>query len=409
LRQVREKEELRERERWDALSEGDRIVKERDALWVHYPRWKEENESSSKAFLRAEQAIAREERARRREVRRRLEDPALLLDLDKPDANFKDPTIVEDTSAFADTEGGILVAKGGQGGLGNPHFASSINRSPKFATRGTPGERITLSLELKLLADVGLVGLPNAGKSTLLRAISNSKAEVASYAFTTLNPQVGVVRVWDDGTFGDNPSPNLIHDNGHEARLDEGGASLNEGYGHLGTGNEWDHFMTLRPKSSRPQLEMMRFTVADNPGIIAGASENAGLGHSFLRSIERSLALVYVVDFSRCAPWEDVETLRSELEAYKKGLSGKACLIVANKADLAASSRSTEDVRAAREKLMRLEAHAAHLVNAARDCVATSEGVRNDTQLRVIPISGKYRENLDPVVRVLSEIIEGAR
>ncbi len=210
LREAREKEELRGREKWDALSEEDRIVRERDALWVHYPRWKEENESSSKAFLQVEQAIAREERARKREVRRRLEDPALLFDLDKPDADFMDPAIAKDPSAFADTQGGTLVARGGQGGLGNPHFASSMNRSPKFATRGKPGEKITLSLELKLLADVGLVGFPNAGKSTMLRAISNSKAEVASYAFTTLNPQVGVVRVWDDGTFGDNPPANSI-------------------------------------------------------------------------------------------------------------------------------------------------------------------------------------------------------
>ncbi len=156
------------------------------------------------------------------------------------------------------------------------------------------------------------------------------------------------------------------------------------------------------------RLEDMRFTVADNPGIIAGASENVGLGHSFLKSIERSLALVYVVDFSRDAPWEDVETLRSELEAYKKGLSHKACLIIANKADLAPSS-STEDVRAAQEKLKRLEAHGEYMVTAARNCAAAEECVRNDTQLSVIPISGKYRKNLDPVVRVLSEIIKRAR
>ncbi|EDR10369.1 uncharacterized protein LACBIDRAFT_147915, partial [Laccaria bicolor S238N-H82] len=181
-----------------------------------------------------------------------------------------------------------LVAGGGLGGLGNPHFTTTDNRSPKFATRGQEGERITLSLELKLLADVGLVGMPNAGKSTLLRALTGgrAKSEIAGYAFTTLNPIVGITRIRH--------------------------------------GHHFDLF------------ESFRFTIADNPGLISRASENVGLGHAFLRSMERSLALVYVVDLSAPNPWDELRVLFEELEKYQPGMSSKARMVVANKADLLA-------------------------------------------------------------------------
>ncbi|KAF8529405.1 P-loop containing nucleoside triphosphate hydrolase protein, partial [Gautieria morchelliformis] len=153
-----------------------------------------------------------------------------------------------------------LIAAGGAGGYGNLYFLTATNRSPKFATCRHNGVRITLKLELKLVVDVGLVGFPNARKSTLLNALTNRHAEVAAYAFTTLNPQVGTVRVLWGGDFD-------------------------------GSGGE-----------------VFRFTIADNPGLIAQASEssnteNVGLGHALLRSIKRARALAYVVDLSGDRLW----------------------------------------------------------------------------------------------------------
>jgi len=294
--------------------------------------------------------------------------PPLVLDLSEPD--------VEEESQVG---GGTLIATGGEGGLGNPHFASATNRSPKFATRGRGGDRMTIELELKLLADIGLVGFPNAGKSTILRALTNSKAQVAPYAFTTLNPQVGMVRLWDDGTF----------DHGPGTFIEDDRQATSSGI--ISTASIVDPFRT----------EAIRFTIADNPGLLAGASENVGLGHSFLRSIERSLALVYVVDFSKDEPWDDVEVLRMELEAYKEGLSSKARLIIANKADLAVGENggSEDEVRTARAKLRRLETAAAYMANSG------GEG----REIQVIAVSGKYRQNLDKVVRTLASIVDGER
>jgi GTPase len=172
----------------------------------------------------------------------------------------------------------ILVAQGGSGGRGNKSFATSTNKAPRRATPGVPGEERTLLLELKTIADAGLVGYPNAGKSTLLKAISDASPKTAPYPFTTLHPMVGVID-FDDYT---------------------------------------------------------RITVADIPGLIEGASENVGLGHHFLRHIERTKVLVYVLDMA-CTdgrqPWEDLESLQKELEIYKEGLIQRPSVIVANKMD----------------------------------------------------------------------------
>lgn len=157
-----------------------------------------------------------------------------------------------------------------------------------------------------------------------------------------------------------------------------------------------------------PHDEVVRFTIADNPGLLARASENVGLGHSFLRSIERSLALVYVVDFSGAAPWDDLATLRAELEAYKPGLSRKARLVIANKADLL-DAATKDEVREAKAKLARLEAFVKDEMTPS-DCDA--EGYRTWEEvkaLEVVPVSAKYRQNLEKVVRLLGSYVHEAR
>jgi GTPase len=167
-----------------------------------------------------------------------------------------------------------LLARGGAGGLGNIHFKSSVNRAPRQFTRGEPGEVRKLSLELRVLADVGLLGLPNAGKSTLIRAVSSARPKVADYPFTTLNPSLGVVRV--------------------------GEAS---------------------------------FVIADIPGLIEGASEGAGLGHQFLRHLARTRLLLHIVDLTGDEPAQDARVIAAELKKYENALYRKPRWLVFNKAD----------------------------------------------------------------------------
>jgi GTP-binding protein len=174
----------------------------------------------------------------------------------------------------------ITIAKGGDGGFGNLRFKSAINRAPRQKTPGWPGEKRNLKLELKVLADVGLLGLPNAGKSTLITAISNARPRIADYPFTTLHPNLGVVRVG--------------------------------------------------PEQS--------FVVADLPGLIEGASEGAGLGHLFLRHLQRTRLLLHVVDV---APFDDnadpvaqAKGIVNELKKYDAGLFAKPRWLVLNKLDM---------------------------------------------------------------------------
>jgi GTP-binding protein len=172
----------------------------------------------------------------------------------------------------------VLLAKGGRGGLGNAHFATSTNRAPRKVQPGEPGEEFDLQLKLKLLADVGLVGYPNAGKSTLISVISAARPKIADYPFTTLTPNLGVVALSDDRSF----------------------------------------------------------VVADVPGLIEGAHEGHGLGHQFLRHIERTKVLVHLVDVSGASgrdPVEDFDTIRRELDLYNADLLKKPQLVAANKID----------------------------------------------------------------------------
>jgi GTPase len=185
----------------------------------------------------------------------------------------------------------IVVARGGRGGLGNSHFATSTHQAPKHAQKGEPGEERWVRLELRLIADIGLVGLPNAGKSTLLAALTAARPKIGDYPFTTLEPNLGVLEL-DDGR--------------------------------------------------RP-------TIADVPGLIEGASEGAGLGHAFLRHIERTRVLVHVVDGAGRDPAWDYDVIRDELAAHDPALLAKPILVVFNKLDLSAASVAWPEFRTARE------------------------------------------------------------
>jgi len=190
----------------------------------------------------------------------------------------------------------VTVARGGRGGLGNIHFKSSTNRAPRQSTKGEPGEELDLRLELKVLADVGLLGLPNAGKSTFIRAVSAARPKVADYPFTTLHPNLGVVRVDENKSF----------------------------------------------------------VIADVPGLIEGAADGAGLGIRFLKHLSRTRLLLHIVDLApldpEADPVRDAKAIVGELEKYSPELAAKPRWLILNKLDLipeeARDAQITEFLRA---------------------------------------------------------------
>ena len=180
-----------------------------------------------------------------------------------------------------------IIAKGGRGGWGNSHFATATRQTPRFSKPGAPGEKFDLRLELKLLADVGVVGFPNVGKSTLVSVVSEAKPQIADYHFTTITPVLGVVRLNEDRSF----------------------------------------------------------VMADIPGLIEGANEGAGLGHEFLRHVERCRLLVHVVDVSGSEgrdPKEDFAVINSELKKFNPELAKRPMLVAGNKCDLASDEAVAE-------------------------------------------------------------------
>ncbi|KAJ1867027.1 GTPase of the mitochondrial inner membrane that associates with the large ribosomal subunit [Coemansia sp. RSA 989] len=261
----------------------------KESWFVHYPQWEDRNELSK--------------------VRLPPEFKAFKWELDHPQQLHIDLT-----------EHGqrALVARGGLGGLGNPHFISPTERQPHYALRGLPGQRRIIELELKTIADVGLVGMPNAGKSTFLSAVSNAHPKIAPYPFTTLNPYIGTVDFRD--TF--------------------------------------------------------QLTIADIPGLVPGAHKNIGLGHSFLRHIERSRVLVYIVDVSGEAPWNDLLALQQELDLYHKGLSSRPSLVIANKADTGEVARKN------------------------------FEQWQQQTSIPLIPISAKFRKNILKATHAIRQLVD---
>jgi len=230
----------------------------------------------------------------------------------------------------------FVAARGGKGGWGNVHFATPTRQAPRFAKSGLPGEEKYLTLELKMLADVGIVGFPNVGKSTLLSLISSARPKIANYHFTTLSPNLGVVSVYDQN-----------------------------------------------------------FVVADIPGLIEGAAEGAGLGHDFLRHIERCRLILHLFDISaseREDPLDDIQKINSELQKYSPELASRPQILAGNKIDIGYDKETLERIQAfAAEKN-----YALHLISGA-----TGEGV--DELIKAVAL--KLKE-LPPLKKFESEIVE---
>ena len=240
----------------------------------------------------------------------------------------------------------VVVAKGGVGGFGNVHFKSSVNQAPTEHTPGGAAEEKRLRLELKTIADAGLLGFPNAGKSSLLSALSSATPKIASYPFTTLNPIVGTIR--------------------------------------------YDDYATVR--------------MADVPGIIEGAAKGVGLGLAFLKHLERSKVLVYVIDLAGTdnrEPWADYRILRKEIEEYSAELAERPALVVCNKIDAleedaARSAAPTGEVGASRIAAPTGEVGAA--LRAAR--------FEKETGVKPIYLSCATREGLDEFKAALRELVQ---
>jgi GTP-binding protein len=227
-------------------------------------------------------------------LRRAASGRAMEIDLSKDDADAEKLSVVSAKGELvADlTQHGqqFILCKGGRGGLGNRNFATAARQTPRFAQPGEPGDEGDFLLELRIVAEVGLVGYPNAGKSTLLTAISRARPKVAPYPFTTLHPQIGIVEYAD-----------------------------------------WKRLM-----------------VCDVPGLIEGAHKNVGLGHKFLRHIQRCKILVLLLDMAGTdnrKPWDDYKQLLSELELYDPALLEKPRLVVANKMDEAVAEKNLKEFK----------------------------------------------------------------
>jgi GTP-binding protein len=224
----------------------------------------------------------------------------------------------------------LLVAAGGRGGLGNAHYLSNRNRAPEKATEGKDGEEWLLQLELKLLAEVGIIGLPNAGKSTLISVLSAARPRIADYPFTTLVPNLGVVR--------------------------------------------------------RPSGDGTVF--ADIPGLIAGAAQGAGLGHEFLRHIERTRLLIHLVDVSSEDVVADLQVVEGELSAYGHGLSDRPRLVVLNKIELLSAEECSE----------RLAAVNSHLATAVNSHLAVEANSQLEQGSEALAISAVAARGLDALL-----------
>lgn len=250
-------------------------------------------------------------------------------------------TVIRDTESgkiIHDMSDGkpFVAAKGGKGGWGNTHFATATRQAPRFAKNGLPGEEKYITLELKMLADVGLVGFPNVGKSTLLSKISGANPKIADYHFTTLSPNLGVVSVYEK-----------------------------------------------------------RFVVADIPGLIEGASEGLGLGHDFLRHIDRCRLILHLFDaaaLEREEPLEDIKKINAELKRYSKELGSRPQILVANKVDSGID----------KEKIAKVKRYAAR----KGQKIFFISGITGEGIDELIKYTAELLETLPPLTFYESEVVE---
>jgi GTP-binding protein len=251
---------------------------------------------------------------------------AMEIDLSKEDADdvrASDSTKGEVVADLTENGQQFILCKGGRGGLGNRNFATSRHQTPRFAQPGEPGDEGNFLLELRIMAEVGLVGYPNAGKSTLLTAISRARPKVAPYPFTTLHPQIGILEYPD-----------------------------------------WH-----------------RLTICDVPGLIEGAHKNVGLGHAFLRHIERCKIIVLLLDMAGTDgrnPWDDYKQLLKELELYDTALLERPRLVVANKMDEAVAEKLLKQFKTKFKKIS------------------------------VLPISAAFDQGMDKFKKTIREAVEAA-
>jgi len=249
-------------------------------------------------------------------------------------------------ASLDEAEAMFIAARGGSGGKGNYYFLSNENRAPTECEKGALGQERTLCVELKTMAHAGLIGFPNAGKSTLLRAISRAQPKVSPYPFTTLNPHLGM----------------LLFD---------------------------DH---------------VQIAVADIPGLIPGAHQNRGLGHSFLRHIERCLALIYVLDLSVTDPWGQLQQLRFELNQYQEGLADRPNIILGNKID---TEGAVDKLKTISNRLRDCGSDVLELEdNSNIESIRRSMINSSSSSVNVLGISAKHRIGMEPLIQQIRLIYD---
>ncbi|MBW0545441.1 hypothetical protein O181_085156 [Austropuccinia psidii MF-1] len=393
----------------DLVGEDPQVAKTRRAkLFVHYPDFEDTNQTNQ-ALKQLEVDLLQElwqaERDRYRSVPLEIDCAQFYLEKSQTCAFTSNPDSTgQHTNPSQDY---FLVAKGGQGGIGNSNFSGNQTTLPRFATRGKSGEIIQLELELKTLADIGLVGFPNSGKSTLIHTLTNSRAEIAPYAFTTLTPQIGTLIIFTDGTWDtDNQTGPIDHSPQPTA--------------YHSAASAWalirDRSMRSGATGQPRKAESVRLTIADCPGLLPKASENVGLGHAFLRHIERSKMLIVVVDLfagvpdllkrSSTSSWDesperpcrDVEMLIAELEAYQRGLGGRVGVVVANKADLMTASPELQKLA-----LVRLQLLEQYVALVSEHQVKNGIREEKDNTIMVLATSAKHRQKIDNLVKIIKD------